>query len=148
MRILWKSHPTDPSKNGTLEHVCRDLAAVACGYGQASPAPFKDFRERLAFETAQRTGPQPGDSAVTLPLVDEWGVKAPDGECPAVVILKKTPCGETLRYLQPTSEMPPHIVQRFEELSHIDPGASAAQFEKDKRAQQDYDQRSKTWKRW
>ena len=53
MKIRWTSHPSKPELNGTEQHVAREFAIVACGYGQAEYCP----KTRCGFE---------GESAVKI----------------------------------------------------------------------------------
>ena len=46
MKIRWTSHPSKPELNGTEQHVAREFAIVACGYGQAEYCP----KIRCGFE--------------------------------------------------------------------------------------------------
>jgi len=57
MRIKWLNHPHAPNKNNTTEHVSRELAAVAIGYGQAVAAPYKNYVERLSEEARSGSSP-------------------------------------------------------------------------------------------
>ena len=72
MRIKWLNHPTEPTKNGTLEHVSREFAVVACGYKQAEVAPYKNYVERLNEESKLRTGPSEGDVVVSFVHPPRW----------------------------------------------------------------------------
>jgi hypothetical protein len=54
MRIIWKEHPQDTTKNGTSEHVSREVGLAAIGLGFAEEYKYRDFRERLADLTAQQ----------------------------------------------------------------------------------------------
>lgn len=57
-KVKWLSHPVDPSKNGTTEHVAHELAVIACGYGQAElcPRPNYGTPEYLAERAETATG--------------------------------------------------------------------------------------------
>jgi hypothetical protein len=74
MRILWKSHPYKPELNGTIEHVARELATVAVGYGQAEYAPYKNYIERLQAEEAQRQAAIPANERQVFSEFPVWQV--------------------------------------------------------------------------
>lgn len=74
MRIKWLSHPTEPTKNGTLEHVAREFAVIACGYKQAEVAPYKNYVERLSEESKFRTQAAAGDTVVEFFKEPQWSV--------------------------------------------------------------------------
>jgi hypothetical protein len=94
-RILWIQHPTKPELNGTTEHVSRELAAVAVGYGQASHAPYKSYVERLNEESKKPRTPQPGGHFATAETKQPLWQKRPR------VNLSRTSC--SWRQLYPTA---------------------------------------------
>jgi len=147
MRIRWTSHPSDPSKNGTLEHVAREFAIVACGYKQAEPAPYKNYHERLS-ETAS-VGTDPSNVNPTVSGT-EWGViAAAESQFRQDTIIRRRGA-EVLYYSGPTSEMPKSIIAKWEQLvnSPNQDAVNVAAVERAKAAQADYNERAKTFKKW
>jgi hypothetical protein len=109
MRITWKNHPHDSTKNSTTEHVSRELAAVAVGYGQAVYAPYKNYVDRLNDESKFRA---------TAPPVVEWNVLDAEGPASIVRVIKRE--GSNLIYFDaPPRDAPKAIVVKFNELAHV-----------------------------
>jgi hypothetical protein len=73
-RIKWLQHPTDPTLNGTEEHVSRSTADVLVAMRQASFSPYKNYVDRLS--SIAREGSDP--SNVNPPQVAgiEWSCTA------------------------------------------------------------------------
>ena len=95
MKILWKSHPTNPAKNGTTEHVARELAVVAVGYGQAELIRFANAGERLKSLSEECAIAQP-------PAHTDWTVNAgsASGEVYILGRCSNPTCGQ-IRYSGP-----------------------------------------------
>ena len=109
MRITWKSHPYDPTKNRTTEHVSRELAAVAVGFNQAAYAPYRNYVDRLDdIEKARGQAAEP----------PSWGVLDSEGPGSIVRIIKRDANGTTY-YDGPQKDTPPVIAARFWELANI-----------------------------
>src|ERR1700729_3935264 len=75
-RIKWLDHPTDKTKNGTVEHVAREFATVACGYGQAEHVrdPRRGTNEYLEFRATEEANrkPNPLDTCVANVWPPTW----------------------------------------------------------------------------
>ena len=54
MKIKWLSHPNKPELNGTEQHVARELAHVAIGYGQAGTLPTAETWDKRISEMEGR----------------------------------------------------------------------------------------------
>ena len=98
MKILWKSHPTKPELNGTTEHVAREFAIVACGYGQAEVVRFANAAERLKAASEEFAQKQP-------PAHTDWTVNAgsASGEVYILGRCSNPTCG-LIRYSGPSSK--------------------------------------------
>jgi len=107
-RIKWISHPTDPSKNQTFEHVSREVAAIVCSdaFKQAEPAPYKNYIDRLNAVEAERAQTEP-------PAADEWGVLELLRDMPKISF-KNGRTQETFHYDCPPPNCPPAIAQRWQ----------------------------------
>jgi hypothetical protein len=110
-RIKWLNHPSDKTKNGTIEHVAREFATVTIGYGHAEPVrdPIRGTNEYLDMRKAEEANRKPGPHDVCVANV--W---PPTWEC---ITLPRTnkPC---IVY-RAGSE-----VTRFESLYWYEPVAS------------------------
>jgi hypothetical protein len=120
MKILWKNHPYDKSKNGTADHVTRTFAEVAVGYGQADYAPKPNYgtpewlQER--WEQSARAVPTPGEVNVCVDGV-QWGVQpAIAGYAWSKVMVVKKVGSETFFYATPPPDAPLPIVQQYWDL--------------------------------
>jgi len=47
-RIKWLNHPNDPQKNGTLEHVSRNVAELLVTLKQAELSPYRGYVDFLS----------------------------------------------------------------------------------------------------
>jgi hypothetical protein len=89
-RIKWLNHPSDKTKNGTVEHVAREFATVACGYGQAEPVrdPRRGTNEFLAMrsEEERQRRPNPLDTCVPNQWPPVWEViQLPRTDKPCII---------------------------------------------------------------
>jgi len=132
-------------KAGITEHVDNVTGRVLVASGLATEYIYKDFRERLAAEFASASGA--GNVSATVVGV-EWGIKEGDGSAYSQNVVVKRVGAETTYYAAPPHDAPESIKKRFAELSAIDPNANAIAVEKAKRDAAEYNERSKTFKRW
>ena len=140
MKIRWTNHPSNPSLNGTEQHVARSLAEVACGYGQAEIVPPARWgttewhAERLAQSAAVT---EPGDHDTPAQFFDQpvWSVAA---LVSGTVCVVKSFKSETTRYEAPPVDCPLSIVEQYLSLKNVDPAAGALALDAAKRAQVEY----------
>ena len=144
MRVTWKTHPYDPSKNGTMEHVSRELAAVAVGYGQATYAPYKTYQERLSEAAAGAVAGNVDPNAVGV----EWSVLDSDGSAWSTIRVCKKVGSTTTFYSAPPEDAPRVIVEKFDLLTNAGKNNPAEVLAKAKRDQAEYDARMKTARRF
>jgi hypothetical protein len=98
MKILWKSHPTKPELNGITEHVARELAVVACGYGQAELIRFANSQERLKAASEEFAVKQ-------APSTTSWSINAGSLSGEVYVLGKCTnPTCNIIRYSGPPTK--------------------------------------------
>lgn len=156
MKILWKSHPTKPEMNGQTEHVARELATVAIGYGQAEACPLPrygtdEYLQMKAEQAAQVKGPAPGDVVPpgTPSGTAEWGVKDKGpSSLSTVQVWKRVSSGEVTWYAAPPDDCPESVRRRFEELKGAnDAAVNAGQLIEAKSKQYSREQVEKT-ARW
>ena len=132
-------------KAGITEHIDNVIGRVLVASGLATEYKYRDFRERLASEFATASGAgnvDPNAKGV------EWGIKESDGSAYSVNVIVKKHGAETTYYSAPPDDAPESIKRRFAELAAIDPNASALALDKAKRDAAEYNERSKTFKRW
>jgi hypothetical protein len=109
MKIKYLSGP----RAGQTEHVPNSQEfQVLAKAGIIEIVPYKDFRERLAAETAAQAATAP--PATTRWAVRENPVRVPD-KLPFQV-LKILPSGETLYFAYPPDDAPPEIRKRFAQM--------------------------------
>lgn len=127
-------------KAGITEHIDNVTGRVLVASGMATEYKYKDFRERLAAEFSSASGA----GCVNASVVGvEWGIK--EGSVNAVI---KRVGAETIYYSCPPDDAPESIKKRFTELAAIDPNANAIAVDQAKRDAAEYNERSKTFKRW
>jgi len=142
MQILWKNHPSDPSQNGTSQHVAREFAVVAIGYGQAEVVaqPRRGTNAYLAMraEEEARRPANPMDTKVANVYPATWEViSLPRTNLPAVLFRSGSEVTrwESLEYYDNDgnahdalpSSCPASIRKHFEELAaNSDPDQIAA----------------------
>jgi hypothetical protein len=98
MKILWKNHPYNSAKNGTTEHVARELAVVAVGYGQAELIRFANAAERLKAASEEFAITQP-------PSKTEWSVNAGSASKEVYILGRCTnPTCDVIRYHGPAGK--------------------------------------------
>ena len=122
-KIKWLHHPTKPELNGTTEHVARELATIACGYGQAELCPRPGYgspewlADRAALSAAAHANPT--DVNPTVAGV-EWGVQDKSlSVFSKVLVLKRS--GSTIEYFDaPPADAPLTVIQRFRDLTLTD----------------------------
>jgi hypothetical protein len=123
MRITWKNHPHNPSKNGTTEHVSRELASVAVGYEQAVYAPYKSYQERLSEEA--REGRDPHNVNPNSGPGISWGVLDRDSSRFSIVRVVKRVGNETTYFSAPPDDAPQSIKEKFAALNAPQPDPEA-----------------------
>jgi hypothetical protein len=128
MRITWKNHPLKPELNGTKDHVSRELAAVAVGYGQAEYAPYRSYVERLSEESKFRTQAAPGDTVVEFFKDPQWSVGFVTAH---PTIFRKWGyetvrfCGEKAAEQAKANHCPERILKQYENLLAQEDNSSA-----------------------
>jgi len=154
MKIKWLQHPTKPQLNNTEQHVSREAASVAVDFGQAvlCPPPKRGTNEYLQWRREQSAMAVPQANDVSIPYIDppQWEVKESDGSNFSVCRIVKKHGFESTSFLAPPLDCPPNIAKRFYELKGKtpQPALDAAQREAARQAQEEYNQRSKTFKRY
>jgi hypothetical protein len=125
-------HPHDSTKNGITEHVSRELAAVAVGYGQAVYSPWRGYVDRLndIEKTRGRAAEPPS-----------WGVLDAEGPGSIVRIIKRDANGTTY-FDGPQKDTPPAIVAWFWKLANIAMNQQAANSAERNRAEYEARQES------
>jgi hypothetical protein len=127
-RIKWVNHPYKPELNGTIEHVARELATVAVGYGQAEDCPAPNYQTRLAENELERQRNLQPDPNFVQGV--SWTVKehtlAAAGQGRAFIERR---CGNEVLYGESPDafkDCPKNIRVRFLELNKVeDPDAVA-----------------------
>ena len=98
MKILWTNHPTQPTKNGTTEHVAREFAIVAVGYGQAEVVRFANAGERLKAASEEFAQAQPSTRT-------DWSVNAGSSSGEVYILGRCTnPTCDIIRYHGPAGK--------------------------------------------
>ncbi len=98
MKIKWLQHPNNPAKNGTTEHVARELAVVAVGYGQAELIRFANAAERLRAASEEFAQSQP-------PTHTDWSVNAGSASGEVYILGRCTnPTCDVIRYHGPAGK--------------------------------------------
>jgi hypothetical protein len=131
MQILWKKHPSKPELNGTKEHVSRQFAEVAIGYGQAEACPRPRYgtaawlAERKAMSAAANpaaatewnkiSGNSAPDVSVPFTAGVVWSIH-PDVRSGRTYVVKES--GREKSYFEwPPDEAPDVIKKQFKEMS-------------------------------
>jgi hypothetical protein len=154
MKIRWLQHPTKPQLNNTEQHVSRETARVAVDYGQAEvcPPPRRGTNEYLAWRAEQSRQAVPQANDVSIPYVDPptWEAFDSDGSNFSVCRIVKKHGFESTSYLTPPADCPPNVAKRWREMKGAipQPAIDAAAREAARQAQELYNQRSKTFKRY
>jgi hypothetical protein len=165
------NHPSDKTKNGTVEHVAREFATVCIGYGQAEPVrdPRRGTNEYLEMRKAEEANRKPGPHDVCVANVwpPTWEVIAlPRTNRPCIVYRAGSEVTrfeslvfytsqrdekgniDPLRSGIPHDLIPPscprHIIQQFKELESANsPEAITAANERSARTKLDAEARDK-----
>jgi hypothetical protein len=103
-------------KAGQISHERPDVARTLIAAGFAEAIPYKDFRERLAQEGQVGTDAHNTDPNLTKQGEVKWSVLDSDSSGFRAVVIVRLSGSEKLYYSGPTSEMPPAVIKRFEEL--------------------------------
>jgi hypothetical protein len=154
MKIKWISHPNKPELNGTEQHVARELAHVAVGYGQAElcPMPKRGTNEYLAMRAEQSRLSVPQANDVAIPYIDppQWQAFDSDGSNFSVCRIVKKHGFESTSFKEPPADCPPNVAKRWREMKGAtpQPAIDAAAREEAREAQEAYNQRAKTFRRY
>jgi len=129
MQVRWINHPTQPQKNGTTEHISREFAIVAEGYGQCVRVKFANYVERLkAAQEAPRQVHSNDNSCIAPVLPVGFGiVKRVNGTRDVFLIQEVTAAGEALIYEGVPAGCPASLVKQWQELNgaDVDPAIAA-----------------------
>jgi hypothetical protein len=119
MQVRWLNHPTQPQKNGTTEHVAREFAIVAEGYGQCERVKFKNYVERLRQAATAPKEVHAADNSVAPPTLKVgWSIVTRDGPGGQQYFVQEVRAsGETFLYDGPPPSAPATIVARYQELA-------------------------------
>ncbi len=102
MRIRWNNHPTDASKNGTLDNVSQQVADLLCATSQAERVVYKNYVDRLSAESPK---------APAVPI--EWGIKREGLNPPSILRRHGTEC---VWYKSPDgTDCPASVRRQFDE---------------------------------
>ena len=154
MKIKWLSHPNKPELNGTEQHVARELAHVAIGYGQAElcPLPKRGTNEYLKWKAEQVAAavPQATDTAILYVSPAQWTAVQGDGSTWSCTRVIKKEGFESFSYSTPPADCPAGVAKRWRELKGATPMEAVNQAERERAriAQETYDLKSKNFKRW
>lgn len=145
MKIKFVSGP----KQGAIEHLQPSIANTLIASGLAELVPYKGFRERLAEESnMNRSHVRAGAVAPEFFTTPVWSAKQliHSGK----VVVEKRFGTETVAYSTPPADCPPAVVRAFESLTTKPDTLAADQLAREAavRAQAEYVERSKTFKRW
>lgn len=142
MKIKFLSGP----RTGQIDHApnTQEMQLLAKA-GLIEIIPWTSYRERLASEHASASGA----GCVNASVVGvEWGIRESDGSAYSQNVVIKKSGSNTTFFSAPPDDAPPSIKQRFAELAAIDPNANAIAVEKAKHDAAEYNERSKTFKRY
>ena len=132
-------------KAGITEHIDNVAGRILVASGLATEYKYKDFRERLAAEFSSASGA--GNVSASVVGV-EWGIRESDGSAYSQNVVVKRVGAETTFLSAPPDDAPESIKRRFAELASVNPNAAAEALDKAKRDAAEYNERSKTFKRW
>jgi len=99
LKIKWLQHPSKPELNGTFQHVARELAVVAAGYGQAEICPRPNYgtpefaEERRQADALRGNTLHTGDTVVPNIEGTRWSIQ--NHALAGVVILRESGSEQT-----------------------------------------------------